>query len=119
MVGKITKDQAFRAVVAKWEAIVNGKEYLDIKDIKIDDFCIDDLPDGCGYCHFYRKINKEPSLNACGQCPLVIDSKTCGDNGHPFSDFYKTEIFSKEEKEAAQTVLNLIFETKEKHFANE
>jgi len=113
---QITKDQAFRAVVAKWEAKAKGKPS---GGIKIDDFTIGELYFKCGYCEYYRmKPNElgsidEDSIEECCNCPLVIAGKMCTNAGHPFNIY--AHAYSADKKDAAKNVLNLMLETKEKH----
>lgn len=113
---KITKDQAWRASIAKWEALVKGVTNYEIREIEIDNFKLKDLKNRCGFCHYYmpEEVSFEaqfPSLNNCGKCPLIIGKKICIDSDHPY------DIWSiYEEQEQAQVVLDLILSVKDKHF---
>jgi hypothetical protein len=117
---KITKDQAFRASVAKWEALAEDQSMLLINDIVVDDFTLRQLRHRCGFCHYYMPAVSDseksivPSIGNCGKCPLVIDGKTCVHDDHPYTIWAESELI-----EDAQAVLDLIRSVKDKHFEDE
>lgn len=97
---KLTKKEAKRLSILKWEYIVenNGSD-----DRLIEEYPeLDELTGNCGYCEIYNPFSENRITdNGCSPCPLVV-------NKHPCTTTVWYVWIRKRNKKNAQAVLDLI-----------
>ena len=102
---KLTKKEAKRLSILKWEFIVNnGGDFGEKSELPKE---LHKLHAQCGYCEKYTILSPH-CIYRCGKCPLILSAGSldlygCRQMNHPFDNWADNKTLV-----TAQAVLDLI-----------